>query len=253
MTEQAKYQATPKALAAHTRVWEVDALRGVAVVLMVIFHLSWDLQFYGLAAIDVFTPPWQFFARGIGSLFTFILGLSMVLRRAPPFSPPVLRRSLLLFGLGMIISLATYFLFGQPGYVRFGILHLLGAALLLAHPLVFAPPPLTLALGLLALAVGAYLGTIFVDFPWLIWLGLPQDGISAVDYYPLLPWGGFALLGIAAGRTCYGLGVRRSLLPGLGEAPPLRALRWLGRHALPIYLLHQPLLLGLLALVAALR
>jgi uncharacterized membrane protein len=67
-----------------------------------------------------------------------------------------------------------------------------------------------------------------------------------VDYYPLLPWGGAALLGVACGRLNYPDGRRRLSLPDLSAAAPVRALRFLGRHSLLIYLLHQPILLGAL-------
>jgi uncharacterized membrane protein len=73
------------------RLWELDALRGLAVVLMIVFHLTWDLQFLGLIVVDVFSRPWQIFARGIGSLFIFLLGVSLVLSsaRAPSRAPMV--------------------------------------------------------------------------------------------------------------------------------------------------------------------
>lgn len=75
------------------RLWELDALRGLAVVLMVVFHLTWDLQFLGLVAVDVFSRPWQIFARGIGSLFIFLLGVSLVLSSARDGARALLLRS----------------------------------------------------------------------------------------------------------------------------------------------------------------
>ena len=62
-----------------TRLWEVDTLRGIAIVLMVIYHFVWDLSYFGLYSVNVFSMPWQIFARSIGSTFIFLLGLSLTL------------------------------------------------------------------------------------------------------------------------------------------------------------------------------
>jgi uncharacterized membrane protein len=72
-----------------------------------------------------------------------------------------------------------------------------------------------------------------------------------VDYYPLLPWAGMALLGVVVGNTFYPAGTRRFALSDRSEWLPLRALQWLGRHALLIYLVHQPVLFGVLSLLVA--
>ncbi len=68
-------QTHPTAARTRARLWEIDVARGVAVVLMVYFHLMWDLQFLGLSSVNVFSVPWQAFARGIGSSFAFLMGL----------------------------------------------------------------------------------------------------------------------------------------------------------------------------------
>jgi uncharacterized membrane protein len=102
---------------------------------------------------------------------------------------------------------------------------------------------------LVLIGIGAYLNFQAVAFPWLIWLGLPQSGVRMVDYYPLLPWAGVALLGVAIGNTLYPASTRRFALPDRSAWLPLRALRWLGRHALPIYLVHQPVLFGVISLL----
>jgi uncharacterized membrane protein len=156
-----------------------------------------------------------------------------------------LRRGAQIFGFGLIITAVTYFTV-RDQYVRFGILHLLGASIVLATPFLRLPPLVSVAWGLALILLGSYLNTRFVDFPWLTWLGVPQSGLVMADYYPLLPWFGIALLGIAAGKLFYPEGRRGFVLPDLSAIVPVRALRFLGRHSLTIYLIHQPIILGLL-------
>src|SRR5689334_15993286 len=132
-----------KRLAPSARIWEIDALRGVAVILMIYFHLMWDLQFNGMSQVNVFSAPWQFFARSIGTTFTFLLGLSLYLvsTRLPNQATLwrySLRRGGTIFAMGMVVTIATFFALGDD-YVRFGILHLLGLTLILATPFVFVP------------------------------------------------------------------------------------------------------------------
>ncbi|HMQ32639.1 MAG TPA: heparan-alpha-glucosaminide N-acetyltransferase [Chloroflexaceae bacterium] len=231
------------------RFWEVDAARGVAVLGMVFFHFMWDLQFFGLSSVNVFSTPWQIFARSIGTTFTFLLGLSLWLI-ATRLSPQtlrhyVIRRGVTILGLGLLISLGTR-LFVGDAYVRFGILHLLGTMLVLSLPFVRAPLWLIFAMGIAMIVGGAFLTTLRAPFPWLTVFGVVEAGVEMVDYYPLLPWGGAALLGIACGRLAYPNGQRSVALPELDVLATVRALRLLGRHSLLIYLLHQPILLGTL-------
>lgn len=242
--------SSPTRPGATARLWEIDVARGVAVVLMVFFHLMWDLQFLGLSEVNVFSTPWQTFARGIGSSFAFLMGLSLALVGARlgdrgALRRYALRRGGLIFVLGMLISLATYLALGD-GYVRFGILHMLGSMLVVAAPLVFAPAWAALLAGLAMILLGALLAGRTVEEPWLIWLGVPQAGVAMADYYPLLPWGGPALLGVAFGLWAYPGGARRRRWPDLAATAPARALGLLGRHSLLIYLAHQPVLLALL-------
>jgi uncharacterized membrane protein len=238
----------------NTRLWEIDVLRGLAVVLMIFFHGVWDLAYFRLAAVDVFSLPWQVFARSIGATFTLLLGLSLALQaeRSPTPLPflPTLRRGLVIFGLGMAITLVTYVALG-PGFVLFGILHMLGLSLILVYPFVRLPVWFSLTAAVIVIGAGVALSGIVVVHPWLIWFGVPQQGRAMVDYYPLLPWYGFALLGVAVGRTLYPRGRRRIALPDHSRVLPVRALRFLGRHSLPIYLLHQPILLGILLTLGA--
>ncbi len=236
------------------RLWEVDTLRGLAVVLMVFYHFTWDLNYFGLFEGNLLVGPWQIFARSIATLFLFVMGVSLTLsynreRRQTDQTflfTRYLRRGLKIFGLGLIITLATYLFIGR-GFVIFGILHLLGVSIILAYPFLHLNRWVTLAAGLLVLGLGFfYVDDLRVSFPWLIWLGVNQGGRYMVDYYPLLPWFGMALLGVFAGYSFYPQGQPRFLLPDLAGVIPVRGLRFLGQHALLIYLVHQPLLIGLL-------
>ncbi len=236
-----------------TRLWEVDTLRGIAIVLMIIFHFSWDLSFFGLYQIDILSAPWQTFARCIATLFISVMGVSLTLsyhRASQQLGRPAsftkyLRRGGQIFGLGLLITVVTYFYLGR-GFVIFGILHLLGVSVVLTYPFLRWNKWVSLLAGAVVIGLGFYVSTLVVTFPWLIWLGIKQAGIYMVDYYPLLPWFGLALLGVFIGRALYPQGARRFALPDLSQLAPVRGLRFLGRHSLLIYVVHQPILIGLL-------
>ena len=155
-------------------------------------------------------------------------------------------RGLRIFAWGLVISLGVWV--AGAGYLHFGILHLIGASILLAYPLL----PyrwFNLALWALLVAAGGYVQTLRVDTVWLVWLGLQPPRYAPNDYFPLIPWFGVVLLGIFIGNTFYRSTGRLMPLPNLGATPPARLLQFLGRHSLIIYLIHQPLLLaGLFAL-----
>jgi uncharacterized membrane protein len=240
---------------ASPRLWEIDTLRGIAVVAMVFYHIVFDLYYFGVYSGNMYHGPWQVFARSIGSTFIFLLGVSLTLRlhrlrpelRPGPVFAPYLRRGLELLGWGMVITLVTYFVVGRA-FVVFGILHLLGLSTILAFPLVRSRWA-SLAAGVAVIALGMVTADLASSGPWLLWLGIRQVGRAMVDHYPVLPWFGPALLGIFAGHTLYPQGRRRFALPALEHCRPLRGLAFLGRHSLPIYLIHQPVLLGLLILI----
>jgi uncharacterized membrane protein len=234
------------------RLWEVDLVRGIAVVLMIFYHFVFDLAYFDVYAVDMYRGPWQIFARSIGTTFIVVMGVSLTLRynrlRSGLGQGQLFRKHLVrgatLVGWGLVITVVTYFVVGR-GFVIFGILHLLGLSTILAFPFLRSRWA-SLAGGLLVIGVGLYAGRVVSTDPWLVWLGVQQFGRFMVDWYPVFPWFGAALVGAFVGFTLWPGGRRRFQLPDLSRAAPVRGLTFLGRHSLPIYLIHQPVLFGIL-------
>lgn len=236
------------------RLWEVDFFRGLAIVLMVIFHLAFDLDYFGILRIDLTSGFWFYLARFTASLFLLLVGISLTLSHSQAkfagqlsqYPARLWKRSLWIMCLAMGITLVTYIVIGR-GFIVFGILHLISISILLAYPLL----PLgrmNLILGLAVILLGLYIQKLEVDSFWLIWLGLaPRDFVS-LDYVPLFPWFGVVLIGVAAGGLLYQDLGRRFTLPDISGWPIARGLTFLGRNSLAIYIIHQPLLLGLIYL-----
>jgi uncharacterized membrane protein len=240
------------------RYWEVDTVRGVAIILMVYYHLMWDLNFFGVVQINMLSGPWQWFARGIATMFISVMGISLVLSynrarakmKQGQLFQKYLRRGGKIFGLGLVITLGTYLFLdfqGGRGFVIFGILHLIGFSIAAAYPfLPYRRRWISLMTGLVFIGLGVYLeGQVSLE-PWLIWLGVKQAGRLMVDYYPVLPWFGVALLGIFLGYALYPGGVARFQLPNEFDFPMVQGLSFLGQHSLVIYVVHQPILMAIL-------
>lgn len=231
-----------------TRMATLDIARGVAVVAMVVYHSAWDLSELRLIPTAIVGDPgWNVFARAIASSFLLMAGFGLALAHGRGIdAPKLLRRVAVVAAAALLVTVATWIVF--PGsYVFFGILHAMAASSLLAAPFVRFPAAPT-ALTAVAVGVLPLLASPAFDAPWLAFLGLGTRVPLTNDYVPLVPWLAFVLAGVAFGRAA-----DPALWLPRGE-PVLRgtkALAWLGRHSLVIYLAHQPLIYGALSGIAA--
>lgn len=226
------------------RIWELDALRGLCILGMVVVHLFYDLRAGGIIdnnALLAFALEWG------GILFLVLSGVSVTLGRHH------IRRGILVFVCGMVCTAVTagMFFLGMAGkglIIYFGVLHCLGACMLLWSVFSRLPGWMLAVLGAVIVAVSViWFQKPVVDFPWLIPLGCKCPGFVSSDYFPLLPNLGYFLLGAFLGRSLYR--EKNSLLPRVNaQWPPIRFLCFCGRKSLWIYLLHQPIITGILAI-----
>lgn len=226
---------------------EIDALRGLALFCMAAYHLAYDLVLFGLADLAFWEGFWWWFPRCIAAAFVTLAGLSMALRRARTGAGPrpFLARGLRLAAVAAGITAATWFALGPRTFVFFGVIHLIAFATLVSYPLAERPRAAA-ALGAAVLAAGLTLGSRRFPGLGLAWLGFRPEGYHPADYLPVLPWYAWFLFGIALAALLYPAGRRRFEPPrAFMEAAPLRSLAWLGRRSLAFYLIHLPVLYGI--------
>ena len=230
----------------------LDALRGVAIVWMALFHLSFDLNHFGWLAPrqNFYTDPlWTVQRSCIVSLFLFCAGLSLaVALQAGQSWPRFWRRWAQIAGCALLVSIGSAFMFPKS-WISFGVLH--GIAVMLVLARLAAPLRAGLwPLGLLCLVLPLWVQHPFFDSRWTNWVGLVTRKPVTEDFVPLLPWLGVLLFGLAAGQWLQR--ARPVWLSGALPAPA-RPLALLGRWPLSFYMLHQPVLIGLLMGLQLLR
>lgn len=234
------------------RLYMIDSFRGLAIIFMVTYHAFYNVRY-------IFGNPFGWTVRLYplqqAACWSFILvsGFSFSLSRKPA------RRGLLLTALGLLLTVVTA-LFMPSERIIWGVLNLLGAAALLtwaARPFLEWVPAgagLTVSAALFVLLRDVQYGYLGFEghwlaalpgalyrWHWLFPLGFPYEGFWSADYFPVLPWiflywCGFYLFRLTKGSPKGKRLLSRSI-PGLCT---------LGRHSLLIYLLHQPVIFGVM-------
>lgn len=217
----------------------LDALRGSAVALMIFYHAAFDLNGFRLVEIDLLGNPfWYGLPRFIVFLFLLCVGISLSLVHKGGIQWPLVGRRLFkIGGWALVISLLTYLLFPKH-FVFFGVLHFIAAASVIGVFFVNRP-----GLSLFLCLVLVIPDLVFrpVLLPISEWLG-----VTPVDYIPFYPWIGIVLLGI----YLESIGLHKIRLQ---RRSLIRVLETMGRHALKIYLIHRPVLVGTAFLVYRLK
>lgn len=250
----------------HERYWEIDAIRGILILGMVIFHTIFLIGLVGFITTDFWEsiicgniiPGIRFELIHLGtSLFVITSGFSLVLRQRrmeglskKTYNLAAVKRGLVVLCLGIavaiIANIVIYFFIGGE-FMYFNFLMMMGICMILAIPFVKLGKWNFIIGGALIL-LGFFLSTLTGPAA-LLPFGILPAGLSPRDYFPILPWLGIMLLGIALGSVLYPNGKRRFNVPAPNKAG--KALAFVGHKSLPIYLAHIPVIGGILILIKA--
>jgi uncharacterized membrane protein len=226
---------------AETRLIPLDAARTLALVCMVIFHFTFDLALFGhIPGETMFQPFWYYFARMIAGSFLFLSGVSLWLAHGQGIRwAPFWMRFAKVAAAALLVTIMSIW-FVPGGTIWFGILHAIAAASLLGLLVLRLPWPVTLAIaGMIFAAAWGPRSSVFNPL-WLVWTGLAETRPNMGDYVPLIPWAAPALAGIALAKA-----VRVESWARTSPSRAVDLLTFPGRHSLVIYLIHQPILIGL--------
>jgi len=236
------------------RLQQIDIIRGAALLGMILYHIIFDLIYFGvLPSNSVSQSSWQLFTTLIAGTFLILVGISLVLSfetlpkkmKQPQIIMKYSKRGLLILLYGMAISVMSYFFISETAFVRFGILHLIGTAVILMIPFLLHRAWLLWA------ALGTVLVTPFITnnscIDALYPLGCQTSISAAVDYFPLFPWISFVFVGAYIAHV---LKLHNDTLPASNHQA-LSFMAYLGRNSLIIYLIHQPIIYLIIALAIA--
>ncbi len=226
----------------------LDSLRGLLLVMMIVYHTMYDVMILGENGFSVRNTACYIFQQIIGWGFIFLSGMCRAIGKRN------LRRGLIVLGAAAVVSLVTY-TFTPNEAINFGVLVLLGSSMLIIIPLeklikdAYAPFGFLVSFLLFMLfrnvpngSLG-FEGLVFIELPDFLYqnyatayLGFPPTGFTSGDYYPLIPWFFLYLCGYFFWKY---FGNKVWLEKTLLIKVPV--LSFLGRHSLIVYLLHQPI------------
>lgn len=224
------------------RLLSLDLLRALAIVLMIYFHFAFDLGAFGFVQIDFTLDPfWWGLPRLIVFLFLVAVGgaLGVASDLGLITTKSVFTRFLKLGILALIITIFTYFAF-PPTWIYFGTLHCIALCSLAAWPIVLIKNIRLRILVNIIITLAIWIPVWSHHFIWP-WIKLPHP---SMDYIPFLPWFGVVTFGIALYDLRFFSFLDRILYKIL-RAKIIAPLLWMGRHSLAIYLIHQPVLYGI--------
>lgn len=238
----------------------LDILRGAAVVWMTAFHFSFDLNHFGFIHQDFYRDPvWTVQRTCILSLFLFCAGFGQAMAvQAGQTWGRFWRRWRQIAWCALAVSASSALMFPES-WIYFGVLHGMALMLIVCRATASWGRWLWLT-GLCVVALGVFAPDLHaalhlpgtLDAKFLNWIGLISHKPVTQDYVPVLPWLGVVWWGMAAGQS--------SLFNGAMHSPPMKVtaspgpqLAWVGQWSLSWYMVHQPLLIGLLTVLSSLH
>lgn len=214
----------------NNRIIEIDIMRGLAIVLMVSYHIAYDLKEFAGINIPYESIAWYLIGKTSLILFIFVSGISNT------FSKNTTKRGFKVLFLGMIITAITYIIFPKD-YIRFGVLHFLGISMIIYPFLKKTNNYILIGTAVVSIILGFYFDNITSKTWIFIPFGVLYNGFSTLDYVPLFPYLSVYILGVLSAKKFYT--EKKSIL---NFDFNLRFISSISKNSLLIYIIHQPVI-----------
>jgi uncharacterized membrane protein len=226
------------------RLWELDFLRGLAVVGMIIFHIFYILNFFDIVQNKMYQGKFFLLAKFVQFTFLGLVGVSLALSKNN--YKKLILHGLKIFFMGILVSAVTYF-FAPKIFVKFGILHLIGISIIILAPMAHKKY-LSFFGGIIAVLIGVFIAEQTSALSILYIVGFNVESLNSIDYFPIFPWIGLILFGIFIGNILSDKIVKyeqkRISLPKIFIPFVV-----LGRNSLFIYMAHIPVIIAILVIM----
>ena len=223
------------------RIELLDTVRGLAVVMMTVYHIFFDMAAFEYISYDDLSLPWIKIFQFSGWMFIFISGACC------NFSRSNFSRGVKIFAIAMVVYFVSL-LVDMP--IRFGVLHFLGSAMMLyglfGKYMENIDGKFGIGFCVVMFAALKYItDNVIVASRLLFPFGFVYDGFYSADYYPIFPWIFLFTAGVFVGRY-----MKRGKVSEKIKSAKVPFLSWLGQRSLIIYILHQPIIYGAFLLIA---
>ncbi|HEX3026065.1 MAG TPA: heparan-alpha-glucosaminide N-acetyltransferase [Clostridia bacterium] len=244
------------------RIEALDAIRGVAIIAMVVDHCLYDLdQIFGVPIPLLHTTFFEIFRQPFTWAFILLAGVSS------RFSHSNWVRGFRVLACGLVLSVVTFiytWFTHDNESIYFGILHFMGCAILLfalLRPAFEKIPPIAAFIIWSALFTvtftmpdtyfvgipphfGFLLPKALTNTPNLYPIGIPDANFFSADYFPMIPWFFLFMAGTVIGKP-----IKEHKLPEKFYTAKVPFWAIAGRHTLLIYVVHQPIVYAALYLI----
>lgn len=222
------------------RIWEIDLARGILIILMIILHILFNLEYFYKVPINYSYGFVNIVRVIVASSFILISGVST------SFSKNSFKRGLMVFFVAIIITIITY-IFDNDAYIIFGILHMLGVCMMISPILKRFNISRLFILLIILILINHMIFKIQIKNNYFFMLGLRNEDFISLDYYPLLPWSSIFIVGILLNKIIYKK--KKSIFSFQIKD---NFISFLGRNSLLVYIVHQPIILVVMFLFSKL-
>lgn len=249
-----------KKISSQNRIDFLDGLRGLSIIVIVIFHMLYDVGYFFNTDLGFFSERFQYPIQLIfPAMFFIVSGICTA------FSRNSVRRGAMLFLLGQAITIITS-VFIPEEIIIFGVITFIGCSMMIyefiKHLLNRIPWRIVFIVSLLLYIVlfrvsdhqqiFLFYKFIDIDFPdnynYLYPIGIKYSGFYSSDYFPIIPNIFLFIAGTALSRP-----INEKKFPKWFYRMKMPVFNIIGRKSLIIYIVHQPVIFAIMTTIKFLK